>query len=179
MRLSKATSDTSAQSASFALTTVSRKEYPRPTCNSNVRNNASDEENPRKRLTAPDSSAARCHPVGSSDRSTFQFFCEVSMRQACIRNRKNSRRNSFGVGARQPAFVWNRLAPNRSSNSPEAEFWRVENLTLRLKTFSKRITSSQPVVRDELTVSQELEVWALEVVPRGGIYECASGLLCR
>jgi hypothetical protein len=37
----------------------------------------------------------------------------------------------------------------------EADFWPVENFALRLKTFSKRITSLQPVVRDELAVSQE------------------------
>jgi len=90
MRLSKATSDTLTQSANRALTTVSRKEYPRQTCSSNVRNSASGEENPRRRLTAPDSSAACCHPAGSSDRSTFQFSLEVAMRQTCIRNRKNS-----------------------------------------------------------------------------------------
>jgi hypothetical protein len=40
-------------------------------------------------------------------------------------------------------------------HGPEADFWPVENFTPRLKTFSKRITSLQPVVRDELTVSQE------------------------
>lgn len=62
----------------------------RPTCSSSVRNSASGEANPRKRLTAPNSSAACCHPAGSSDRSTFQFSPEVSMRQACIRNQKNS-----------------------------------------------------------------------------------------
>src|SRR5450759_449244 len=90
IRLSKATSDTTAKSASLALTTVSRNEYPRPTCSNNILNNVSGEENPRKRSIAPDSIAACCHPTGSSDRSVFQFFPEVSMRQACIRNRKNS-----------------------------------------------------------------------------------------
>src|ERR1700733_3280893 len=70
-RFSSATSETSAQSANFARTAVSRREKPLPTCSSRVRKSASPDENPRNRSTAPLRVASSCQPPGNKPASTL------------------------------------------------------------------------------------------------------------
>jgi hypothetical protein len=72
-RLSKTTSEMSAQLASLACTTVSRNEYPIPTRSSIIRRRTSQDETPRKRSIAPECHAICCQLTGKSDARTLQF----------------------------------------------------------------------------------------------------------
>jgi len=73
-RFNRATSETLANLAIRARTTVSRNEYPRATCNNSVRINPSTERNPRKRTLAPVSAAKSSQPAGKKDTNVRQFF---------------------------------------------------------------------------------------------------------
>src|ERR1035441_6708815 len=80
-RFISATSETAAMPAAFALTTVSRSEYPLPTCSSSVRSRFEVLEKPRRRSQAPLNTAWSCHSAGNRPSSRLQSSSRGCMPQ--------------------------------------------------------------------------------------------------
>src|SRR5208282_1216473 len=82
-RFNNVTSETLAMPANLACTAVSRSDQPQPTCSSSVRSNASNDGNPRKRVTAPQLLPNRCHSAGNRPSKICQSS-RAHMRKAQI-----------------------------------------------------------------------------------------------